>query len=107
VNFIDAAGVVAESGEFLIDDSLARDARQIVMDIVAAYDALAPDWANAPDWAQWCAIDAGGVQCWYDGEPNVRIGACAWISQDERYVIYRKINLSLGIDWRLCKWQRP
>lgn len=56
------------------------------------YEALAPDWTQAPDWAEWYTIDADGDSWWRcDGKSK-----------------YDKLfNLPLGIDWRLCKWQRP
>ena len=72
--------------------------------IVDAYDALAPDWSNAPGWAQWYAIDVGGDAYWWEDEPDC--GFLQWLSNDE-FCEAKTVDLPIGIDWRLCKWQRP
>ena len=94
MNFLDAAGVLADSAELPLRDLLAHEAKSIVQATVAAYDALAPDWADAPERAQWYTIDADGIPRWHVENPS-RIVACD------------KILIPLGVDWRLCKWQRP
>lgn len=78
-----------------------------LMKLRQQFNALAPDWSEAPEWAQWCAIDAGGDQCWYAGEPHAGDGANAWMSADGQYEVCRELSIPIGIDWRLCKWQRP
>ena len=81
--------------------------------LLNAYDALAPDWANAPDGAQWVTIFDNGKLVYWECEPAPRImprGEYAWIEKDGRTGMARaeQVNpLPLGIDWRLCKWQRP
>jgi len=60
--------------------------------LVAAYEALAPDWADAPDWAQWYEIDDDGDAWWRCHDKSKYVALC---------------SLPLGIDGRLCKWQRP
>ena len=81
--------------------------------VADAYDALAPDWANAPDGAQWVTIFDNGKLVYWECEPAPRImprGEYAWIEKDGRTGMARaeQVNpLPLGIDWRLCKWQRP
>ena len=63
-----------------------------VKDFIAAYNALAPDWSEAPEWAQWYSIYSDGYATWSgDG-----VGKLAGL-----------VELPLGIDYRLCKWQRP
>lgn len=69
--------------------------------------ALAPDWADAPDWAQWCVIHANGLQYWMAGTPFVMPGETGWVSQNARHEFYRELSLPIGVDWHLCKWQRP
>ena len=107
MNFLDAAGVLADSAELLADDMMAREAKSIVQATVDAYDALAPDWSQAPEDAQWYTIDADGtanlhvaepipvalwyVSCWESGAPT-QAGV---------------VLIPLGVDWRLLKWQRP
>ena len=59
---------------------------------VAAYDALAPDWSTAPEWATRCTIDWKGARRWTGGN---RSWASEWV------------DLPIGLDWRLCIWQRP
>ena len=93
-----------------VDAHLAMDEIEVVVD---AYNALAPDWANAPDWAQWVTIFDNGKLVYWECEPAPRImprGEYAWIEKDGRTGMARaeQVNpLPLGIDWRLCKWQRP
>ena len=79
-----------------------------LMRLYAQYAALAPDWADAPEWAKWCVIHANGLQYWEpEREPFASCGAVGWVSQDARNEFYRELELPIGIDWRLCKWQRP
>ena len=69
-------------------------AQSQVASLVAAYDALAPKPDEWPDGAQWYTIDADGIPRWHIENPS-RIVACD------------KILIPLGVDWRLCIWQRP
>ena len=94
MNFLDAAGVLADSAELPLRDLLAHEAKSIVQATVAAYDALAPKPDEWPDGAQWYTIDADGIPRWHIENPS-RIVACD------------KILIPLGVDWRLCRWQRP
>lgn len=109
MNFLDAAGVLADSAELLADDMMAREAKSIVQATVDAYDALAPDWADAPEWAQWFAIDPNGDGFWFHDEPKAN--EWRWTNgdwfRDVGYEKGRRVNIPLGVDWRLCKWQRP
>lgn len=82
------------------------EAAMMIDDTVFLYDKLAPDWNEAPDWAQWYAIDANGISYWYEHEPVFQEGD-AWIELDSETLIISFIRIPLGIDWRLCKWQRP
>jgi hypothetical protein len=53
MNFLDAAGVLADSADVAYHDLLAREARSIVQAMVAAYDALAPGLVAS---AEGCAV---------------------------------------------------
>ena len=117
MNFIDAAGVLADSADVAYHDLLAREARSIVQAMVAAYDALAPDWSQAPDGAQWYTIDADGVATFFDVEPEWEMfeWVIDWRSDpdapsypNEPLILDApKIDVPIGVDWRLLKWQRP
>lgn len=103
MNFIDAAGVLADSADVAYHDLLAREAKSIVHATVAAYDALAPDWSQAPKWAQWYTIDADRSVHFHENEPTLTISF--WESGTE--AMAGVVSIHLGIDWRLLKWQRP
>ena len=74
--------------------------------LVAAYDALAPDWSQAPEWAQWYTIDGKGEGNWHVEEPEHNEWRCQWFSAWP-HSYGGTVVIPLGIDWRLCKWQRP
>ena len=84
-------------------------AQEHLRDLADAYDALAPNWANAPDWAQWYCVDASGDAQWTQKEPEASDGTTGWIfgTAWEDAAGPNGIDLPLGIDWRLCKWSRP
>ena len=103
MNFIDAAGVLADSAELLADDMMAREAKSIVQATVEAYDALAPKPDEWPDGAQWYTIDAENQRCWHINEPV--LFDWAWDSKGIDWAGFA--DVPLGVDWRLCKWQRP
>ena len=63
-----------------------------ICDFILAYDALAPDWTTAPEWATRCTIDWKGDRRWTGGD---RSRVSEWV------------DLPIGLDWRLCLWQRP
>ena len=117
MNFLDAAGVLADSVEVPYHDLMAREAKSIVQATVDAYDALAPDWSQAPDGAQWYTIDADGVATFFDVEPEWEMfeWVIDWRSDpdapsypNEPLILDApKIDVPIGVDWRLCKWQRP
>ena len=74
--------------------------------MIAEYDALVPDWDSAPEWAQWYAIDANDEAAWYAKEPAY--DSDGWHVIGVTNISYcEAASLPLGIDWRLCKWQRP
>ena len=73
--------------------------------LIGAYQALAPDWNNAPTWARWCAIDADGERIWHVDKPQLNEFQHVWLSGTG--LRGEKFALPLGIDWRLCIWQRP
>lgn len=79
-----------------------------VRQMLDAYDALAPDWDSAPDWAQWYCIDANGETVWCKDEPDwAPRWAAMWGPITVRLQNAPVVTPALGIDWRLCKWQRP
>ena len=90
-----------------VNAHLAMDEIEVVTD---AYDALAPDWANAPDDAKWYTIDANGQATWSQEEPFIPNASAYpdtfWDADGEYYVVQNVVTLPLGIDWRLCKWSR-
>ena len=104
MNFIDAAGVLADSAQLLIDDKMAHEARAVVQELVAAYDALAPDWSQAPEWAKWYAIDANEEATWFEVKPKMYSNS--WWDESGWPDEYGKAIPS-GVDWRLCLWKRP
>ena len=71
---------------------------------LAEYLALKPDWTQAPEEVQWYTIDADGFACWNMDEPLM--GSSMWSSVRRMYAGW-SIPIPIGIDWRLCKWQRP
>ena len=115
MNVYDAMGVLYDSAELPVGDSLVREAMSIVGSVVIAYDELEPtveQW-DAHPWAQWMTLFDNGKLIWWELEPGVRImpdGECAWMEKDGRMGKTESGQVSqlpLGIDWRLCKWQRP
>ena len=90
----------------------ANSARDALHELVAAYDALVPDWSQAPDWAKWATMFADGKVIFWELEPKCIFLSYEWGWKEKD----RKIGLTIsrmsskvpiGIDWRLCKWQRP
>jgi len=74
-----------------------------IAQMIAAYDALAPDWSQAPDGAQWYTIDAENQRYRHIDEPS--LFDATWDSNGMDWAGFT--DVPLGIDWRLCKWQRP
>ncbi len=92
-------------------------AQSQVASLVAAYDALAPKPDEWPDGAQWYTIDADGVATFFDVEPEWEMfeWVIDWRSDpdapsypNEPLILDApKIDVPIGVDWRLLKWQRP
>ena len=87
-------------------------AQSQVASLVAAYDALAPDWSQAPDWAEWATMFDNGKVIFWELEPKCIFLSYEWVWKEKDEKIGLTISrmsseLPLGIDWRLCKWQRP
>ena len=77
--------------------------------LVAAYNALAPTpemWAAAPETTQWYTLDANGRYSAYESEPHWTPNEPDEWEYTQRW-IGQHIDIPLGVDWRLCKWQRP
>lgn len=92
-----------------------REALDALLLVRHEYNALAPDWEHAPEWAQWFCIEPGGMYGagftrWWAHEPV--LNGKEWtptIVLEGGYsatCFAGSIELPLGIDWRLCKWQR-
>ena len=76
--------------------------------LIKDYNVLAPDWKNAPEWAQWYFINLDCAGLWCDGEPMLYDDAIKFdLRNVDRTQYYTYVTLPLGIDIRLCKWQRP
>ena len=73
------------------------------------YDTLAPDWSNAPEWAQFYVVVPSGRAFWSETELEILPEGDGWRDKDEIGLLSLAglVDLPLGIDWRLCKWQRP
>lgn len=65
-----------------------------------------PDWADVPEWAQWGAIEPDGNVSWHETEPQVVLFYWFGDGRNER-AIGVFVDIPLGIDWRLLKFQRP
>ena len=83
---------------------LSATSSDALRELVAAYDALAPDWSQAPDDAEWCVIEQTGDCYWHEAEPTP-VGL-SWESGTADFAGFVFV-IPLGVDWRLCKWQRP
>lgn len=107
-------------GNLLIDLNVLPDHEQgvaaekidVALDWVGAwlaqYDALAPDWTKAPDDAQVYAIDADELAHWFVAGHNVYTHELSyWSGKRVSPNVIMRVTLPIGIDWRLCKWQRP
>ena len=70
-----------------------------------AYAELAPDWDTLPLYVTWYAIDADGTGRYRDYEPYISYEERRWYGI--AFSGHTKVNLPFGVDWRLCKWQRP
>jgi len=103
MNFIDAAGVLADSADVAYHDLEIDPDIVNIDDLIAAYDALAPDWSQAPDDAKLNTIDSAGARFWHRAEPSIiRLG---WESGTATWAGF--VDIPIGLDWRLLKWQRP
>ena len=93
---------------FLMNVETVQDANALIdafLFLKAQFDALAPTpkmWAEYP-LAQWYAIDASEEANWYEIEPKM----CSDSRWHESATEAHGQAVPLGIDWRLCKWQRP
>lgn len=88
----------------IVPDSASTDADiAAIAQMIAAYDALAPDWSQAPEDAEWYTIDAENQRYRHIDEPS--LFDATWDSNGMDWAGFT--DVPLGIDWRLCKWQRP
>ena len=96
----------------IVPDSASTDADiAAIAQMIAAYDALAPDWSQAPEGATHFVINAEGYGEWLFGvEPRhqVAIIGAKWSKQHVWSTEpVGHIDIPIGVDWRLLKWQRP
>lgn len=91
----------------IVPDSASTDADiAAIAQMIAAYDALAPKPDAWPDGAQWFAIDANGWRWFCMFEPE--INSTEWfLGRYGSYSSSGEMPIGIGVDWRLCKWQRP
>lgn len=88
----------------IVPDSASTDADiAAIAQMIAAYDALAPDWSQAPEDAQWYTIDAENQRYRHIDEPS--LFDATWDSNGMDWAGFT--DVPLGLDWRLLKWQRP
>lgn len=83
-----------------------NDALDRLRALVAAYDALAPDWAQAPPDAHRAVIMPNGDGYWSRSEPEVHDFEAEWIFAPADADRWREDPLPRGVDWRLCCWAR-
>ena len=110
MNVYDAMGRIVDYAiaylDIVPDTAASNEDVAAVCKMLDAYDALAPEWTQAPEWAQWYAIDADGINHFYQIEPRKHDRAF-WVVSSGKYSAGKRIAIPDNIDWRLCKWQRP
>lgn len=77
-------------------------------ELVDAYNDLAPQWDKLPEWAQYYVIMPSGTVL--ISETDLVAIDYEWTDASEvigRWKVLPDVVLPLGLDWRLCKWQRP
>ena len=85
-----------------------RGAMNMVAELLAAYDALAPDWTQAPDWARWYAMDDDCSGYWYGSEPTFDALEGCWGAAKWQYAKLDDMgDLLVLLSPRLFCWQRP
>ena len=93
------------------DTAASNEDVETIAKLLNAYDELEPDWSNAPDDAKWYTIDANGAATWSEEEPFFssvgKFPEKFWDMNGNYYIEREPVRLPLGIDIRLCKWQRP
>lgn len=81
-------------------------AQSEMMTVLNGHNALAPNWSKAPEGASHYCINPNGRAFWSWGEP-VAVGD-HWLHRNVLATEpHKDVDIPLGIDWRLCKWQRP
>lgn len=73
-----------------------------------AYNTLKPDWSKISEWVRYYAICADGTVIL--SETDIASHGNVWVSVEAQMGMWKRagvVSLPLGIDWRLCKWQRP
>lgn len=71
-----------------------------------------PDWSEAPANAMWWCVDAVGTEEWHEVEPIVVQSVWLWppsgnMELPPMHWTGGRIEIPLGIDWRLLKERRP
>ena len=94
-----------ESDEISPDIALSVDS---LAAFVSAFDKLAPDWSKAPIEANYYTISSSGLCRWHVDDPQINDVVQSWNSEyvlPPRFALH--VELQDGLDWKLCKWQRP
>ena len=64
---------------------------------------------ECPDWAQWAAVDANGVACWYESKPD--IDGSVWLDDDRvhliKYTARAEALVFDATDWQNSLIMRP
>ncbi len=113
MNIIEAMRTLADDVDLVDAASYIEEAAIFVHCTLGQFDALAPTpemWSQAPDWARWYTVDRENYS-WWENEPSPGNGA-RWTVLSTPHgrwdcVWSRRPVITPGIDWRLCKWQRP
>jgi hypothetical protein len=114
MNFIEAIEITRDvaASNWRTADADERTAIDDVADLIAEYDALEPDWTDGPERATHYIIHANGKAEWCRVMPGrqaepIRNGNqwnYQYIHWTEPFAL---VDIPVGIDWRLCIWQRP
>jgi hypothetical protein len=74
---------------------------------LSEYKQLEPDWSSPkiPEWAQYVTVDASGDM--FAFAHDIQVHNAIWDANQVAPKFLSRIQIPLGIDWRLLKWERP
>ncbi len=68
------------------------------------------DWDHAPEWAQCWAMDADGMACWYDAEPDLDEPDLVWTTIKESvwsgFAEEMKSAVAPTFEWSSKDWKK-